>query len=513
MMKKGLCTILLAALLAMPSVYAAEEVRIVTDKSVYVAGEYIWCAASVYEDGRLSDTSAIAYVELVSQSGLTLSAKIALTGGRGCGIIPIPVSVPTGNYYILGYTALSQKAECRTLSVFNTGSKTRIKEGIVLSDKPMGEPEGLTELPDDIELNVTREDGSILLELRNKGGESRTLSLSVCEDDALRAPAGIFEASVKPGDAEADGEIVRARVYGKDASKVVESPWLTAVISCPGSPSDTYTGKISPDGTIVFKTNNIYGDRDLVCEIIGTDGESLNCRFGPMSPFQVPEGLKPVALELSYAMKDALLARHLSAVNAKPGADTLFEFLPKRDNLLLSMEDCTVYHLDDFIRFNTVDDIVRELIPNLGVRRVHGRRQLKLTLADALVKTRTDNVLAMLDGVPVSNHENLLAFDALALSDVQVFPYFYALGGTVFSGVVNFVTTRHDMSALRFNDNVRILDFKGCSYPVAMKTPSSLSGTPAGRTLLWQPLVSIAAGETVAFRVPDTGAELIIRAD
>ena len=193
-------------------------------------------------------------------------------------------------------------------------------------------------------------------------------------------------------------------------------------------------------------------------------------------------------------------------------ADTLYSFLPKRDNLLLSSEDCTVYHLDDYTRFDSVEDIVVELIPSVAIQKVRGHKRFKMVVEDATVlHGRSLNVLAMLDGVPVSDHERLLNFDALALSDVIVYPCMYALGNTVFSGVVNFVTTRRDMSALHFGNNVRIVDFRGCSYPVSLRTPASVEGGPAGRTLLWQPLVTVPAGESLDIEVPGTGAPVDIR--
>ena len=158
-----------------------------------------------------------------------------------------------------------------------------------------------------------------------------------------------------------------------------------------------------------------------------------------------------------------------------------------------------------------MEDIIIELIPQVSVHRVRGRRQFRMGVEDYAEHGRSLNVLAMLDGVPVSNHEHLLGFDAYALSDVIVYPYMYALGNTVFSGVINFVTTRKDMSALRFNNNVRIVDFRGCSYPVTLKTPDYSETLPAGRTLYWQPLITIPAGAQVDIEVPGTDASRSIR--
>jgi len=464
------------------------------------------------EGENLSEASSVAYVELLSSDGLAASTKIALISGRGAGVLALPLSVPTGNYRLVAYTKASDRAEAMAISVFNTVSSARVKNGVQIDESVPEEAVGGIVCAPGIEIRTANEGRHIRINLRNTTGRTADLAVSVTEDDGLRAGFSSSEITLTPSEAETDGEIVHAKIYGKDAASVAGSGWMTAIISAPGSPADTYTSDIKPDGSIVFKTNNIYGERDLICEIMGAEGEQYDCHFAPESPFITPGGLEYPVLKMSKAYRKALLARHRNRINA-PLADTLYQFLPKRDNLLFSSEDCSSFHLDDYTRFNTIEDILLELIPMASVRKVKGRKFIRLMLQDLPKAGKSSNVLVMLDGVPVTEHERLLEYDALALSDVQLYPYMYALGRTAFAGVVNFITTKHDMSALRFDDNVRIMDFRGCSYPVALQTPQNLAGEPAGRTLLWQPMLSLPAGEVVTLRVPVTGARLNIRVE
>ena len=483
---------------------AAESVRLLTDKNVYVAGDFVWCSAVCESDGAEGRYSAIAYVELVSREGVAATAKIALIAGKGSGVLALPSNIPTGNYKIFAYTALSEHAETQDIAVFNTMSGTRVRGGVVLCDDPLASPASVRDLPEGVELNLAEHGNRTEVSLRNSGGSARMLCVSVVEDDGLRCAesAPQYVAHVK-GEAETDGEIVRASVYGKDAGKLVSRPWLVPVISSPGSAADTYTGRISPDGTISFRTNNIYGERDLVCEIFDDSHEGLECYFSPVSPFFVPEGLEFSTMRLSTAMRSALTARN-SALALEARVDTLYRFLPKRDNLLLSDEDRISYHLDDYTRFNTIEDIIRELIPYARVRTSGKNKSIKMygSKEDALV---------MLDGVPVSDHRRIFAYDALALRDVYVYKQMYVMGNTVFCGIINFVTSRNDMSALAFDNNVRILDFQGCSYPLALDSSALPPHKSAGRTLVWQPCVEIDAGQSISFAMPSTSAPLIIK--
>lgn len=479
---------------------AGGQVKLITDKKVYVAGEKIMCSVSYCDGVSLSGASAVAYVELLSADGSAARTKIALRSGRGSGYVILPANIPTGAYRLLAYTSDCESAQAGVVLVFNTGSSARVRDGVELSDAPAPVPAPVSELPDGVRLIRRRQGDSLYLAIRNESAEKLSLAVSVCEDDGLRPDSSVATVTLPGGQTESEGEIVKARVFGRDAEKVKDSPWLEAMISSPGSPSDTYTASIGTDGLIEFRTNNIYGEKDLVCEIIGAEEEKYDCHFSPVSPFVDVQGMEFPKLNLSRNMKPALLARHRAVLNDAPALDTLYEFLPKRDNLLFSKEDCTSYNLEDYTRFPKVEDIIVELIPNVIVRKVHGERRIKLTLNDVVSKKKADNVLVLLDGVPVSTHERLLAFDAMALSEVQVYPYIYALGRTVFNGAINFVTTRHDMSALVFDDNVLILDFTGCSYPVAIKT-GGRGAVPGGRTLYWHPSIELEPGAVLEFGV------------
>ena len=99
-MKRILTLLLLVTLL--PAVASAQEDRtvertyIATDRDFYMAGEMLWCSAFCVNaaTGALSNLSSVAYLELSSADGVALTAKIALSEGRGGGCIALPPSLP-----------------------------------------------------------------------------------------------------------------------------------------------------------------------------------------------------------------------------------------------------------------------------------------------------------------------------------------------------------------------------------------------------------------------------------
>ena len=507
-MKRLLAILALIVAASFQRMTAAERVHIRTDKEVYVAGDLVMCSVWCSEANAISAMSSIAYVELVSKEGLAATSKIALLEGRGAGYLNIPSNIPTGNYALVAYTNACERAECRGISVFNLSSSRRVAEGVTVTDALPAIPSGGISSPEGIEVTETKSGEWRRLTIRNDRDSDIPVCVSVFEDDGLHASVFSTEVSLEPSEPEYDGEIIKARVLGPNVDDISKSSLLTAIISSPGSPADTYTGKIDGNGIISFRTNNIYGRRDLVCELAGWQDEVPDCTFVPVSPFRnIPVENIP-GMEISENMRETLIRRGTAKAQTAE-TDTLFEFLPSRDNLLLSEVDCKHWHFDDYTRFNTVEEIVVELLPLASIRKVRGRKTIKLALSDMPGK-RSDNVLVLLDGVPVTNHEHLLEFDAMALSDLYVYPYTYALGKTVFSGVMSFVTTRHDMSALEFDESVRIFDYEGCSYPVALRMRSN-TGPAGGRTLLWEPMHNLKAGDTWSVMIPDTGVPYCIR--
>ena len=511
---------LFAALLLLSVVRAGafERCYVSTDRAVYVAGDIVWCSVFCLDgNGRLSSESALAYVEIASSQGTSVTGKIALMGGRGAGAISIPLQVPTGNYRLFAYTALEKQESdfdplpgSKLVSIFNTGSTSRVRGGV--------------EIVEDYDAvgQVGANPGNLSLEVRGANlvftlPEQAGVSVSIYHDDGIKRPGAVGPAEFLKAvpravaypsrpEAEFDGEVIRGTLYGADVAKVVADPASLAVISSPGSAGDSYLSKLGPDGKLTFRTNNIYGHRDLVCEILGM-GEGTECHFEPDDPFLRPETGVVEPLRMNASLLGALESRS-RAMRAERTADTLYEFLPKRENLLLNHEDRTVYHLDDYVRFNTIQDIIVEIVPELVIRRSRsGGKELRMVLRDARSNSvvHSRNVLALLDGVPVTDITHLLDFDAMLLSDLHLYPYTYSLGGVVFEGIVDFITTTGDISSLAFDPNVRIVDFDGVSYPVAYTCKDfEPEGEDIRQLLYWHPLVVASEGETVSipFRLP-----------
>ena len=578
---------LLLPLCAGAQTTVVEKTYISTDREIYVSGDKIWCSAFCVDAAnglRPSSLSAIAYVEIVSEDGTLESGKIALSEGRGAGTIEIPATAPTGNYRIVAYTAYTkntpgfnpQEHISKTISIFNTSTKERVKNGVkILSDSeydalrtpastPASTPagthttgthttgthssstynagtqpaagalsitchrsaEGYLEVvltnnsatPADLSLSLSNRDGIIPPDNTSIGAfmgaaASAAQAAAGAESAAARTAAGAASAGAESAPAAAvstaaelpeyEGEIIRGRIAGATTDEIEGLKGRSAFISVPTEKSDLYSSVVDNDGMIKFVTNNIYGTKEMVCEI--EDNDLARCHIELISPFVSPKLKGIPALQIAPSIKEDLQRRGLSVQLCRSfSADTLASLMPIRENPLIPSYDAIEYKLDDYKRFPVMRELFIEFINEIKVRRVDGKEQLKVKthLEERVSLFDKNNSLIMVDGIPVFDHSQVIEYDPLLVESVVVYPYKYYTGWRSFCGMANFVTYKKNLPGIKFNDGVRVVQFKGCSYPMAFTCQEIGEDFPDYRELLyWHPQIKLPAGESSSIKV------------
>lgn len=323
-----------------------ERVYVATDKDVYIAGERIWCSVFCQDGNKASEFSSVAYLELLAADHQAAGVKVALKNGRGAATLNIPTETPTGNYRLVAYTALNINEKnhdyldgSKIISIFNTLSTSRIENGVAVvqdNDSPAG-IDSRKEVSDPSLKIDESPDGS--MNLTFSGAGSASVSVSVCVQDGLhgeqnpdiRSFCNTSSAETTSGGSsdskfdeaysvsripEYEGEIIRCRVQG---SNNLEGK--TIFISFPAESPDAYSADIRKDGSAEFFTQNIYGRRDVVCEI--ADGPAGSHAIIE-SPFITPEVGDIPVLNLHKSQESDLLQRSLVLQdNRTAGVDTL----------------------------------------------------------------------------------------------------------------------------------------------------------------------------------------------
>lgn len=502
-----------------------ERIFVSTDRDVYIAGDMVWCSLfCLDQDGKYSPYSAVSYLELVSVDGSVAEAKVGLLEGRGAGSFRIPVTVPTGIYRLVSYTAMNTNedgtpwmAGSRILTVFNTVSTSRVSGGVDIVPpeaygairRPEYQQAGKIQFSSSVR---ARRNSDVAVHVENLG-PGADVSFSVYHEDNLipaaqensmdsflrYLPSSSSFRIVGDKPLEYDGEIISARVHG-EMNEVPEFSITT--LSSAGAPSNLYIG-VTQNDRVEFLTSNIYGDREIVCEVNRMDRSKGSIEFE--SPFIAPSSGNLPKLVLSREQYESLAARKSALRSEKTMmVDTLTTFFRHREDLLLDGSVYKRYHLDDYNRFPSVKEVLVEIIPELSIHRSGGKYHMRMVVTDGsdLHKTRVSNLLVMMDGVVISDLDLLMNFDAMLLEDVDIYKQAVVCGKISFQGIANFITKKNYVTALDFPSNVRVLDFKGVSYPVAYLGAAPQGGGSDERQLLyWDPSLRMDAGEKKMVRI------------
>ena len=542
-MKKTIISILMAFAIACPDIFAGipaeERTYISTDRQIYMAGDEIRCSAFCIDvsDGiRLSEVSALAYVELHSAEGLACTAKIALIGGRGAGAVKLPKSLPTGNYRLFAYTALNKSEKgydymqsCKTVSIFNPYTDARVKGGVeIVANSEYGIPAASDNAAASGELQITAGKTASInsetdIQLSNLSAVPASLSVSVVLNDGMISPlqddvVSFAEHAGKPDVVtykdgtipEYEGEIIHARVSGISPENMNVLNGKFAFISAPGDKSDVYSTSVEPDGTMSFFTNNIYGDKDLVCEIEDIP-DDIPCHIEIIPAFANPDVTGIESLKICPGLESKLTRRSLnSQVEHAFASDTLLEFLPVRENLLFRSDGVT-YKLDDYTRFPLMTEVISEFVTELRAKKRGGKRELSVMYdKDNLgnIQYSRQSALVMLDGVPVFDHDKILEYDPLLVESINIYDGVSFIGNRSYEGIANFVTYKRNLPSLKFGGNVRVHSFQGASVPSAFTCSQLPDGYPDYRTTLyWHPEVDLEPGESLTIRCKTPGYE------
>ncbi len=494
--------------------HLSERVYVSTDRDVYVAGDEVFVSAFCLDmnTGRLSGFSRTAYLEIVSPDGPVQTAKLALEGGRGGGVFRLHNTIPTGNYQLVAYTAQCFNEQgydflenARTLSIINPFTTDRSVSGVdIVSDEEYASLES-PDKPASGSLRLTASGGR--LTLTNLSEKPVTASVSVFHDDGLVSPSGTtpasFLAAATRGSAFADtrvpdyeGEVIRARVTGATEEEMALMKGTTVFLSVPGRSSDFYSSPLTDDGFATFYTRNIYGNTEAVLELGNGYGSS---HLEIIPPFAGVKAAELPELPLSEGLRGRILSRSLAMqVRQASGADSLYTVLDIPKEMMFT-SDSVVYILDDYTRFPLMEELFIEFISEIRIARSGKLRMITVNVKDTYKPASSGAqfpALVLLDGVPVPEHEQIFGYDPLLVERVVIYPYSANLGFRTYSGIVDFVTYKHDLPSFHQGENTRVVDLQGVCYPVVSYLPDTLLGLEDVRqTILWHPMVELAPGE------------------
>ncbi|TDE12146.1 hypothetical protein E0F88_23295 [Dyadobacter psychrotolerans] len=294
---------------------------------------------------------------------------------------------------------------------------------------------------------------------------------------------------------EFDGHLVLGKVL--NISDNSPAPGIDSYLAALDFPAKLYVNHSDAEGNFMFELKNFTGAKEVTLQTNLLRDSTY--KFEISNPFskQFSQAAVP-AFKFDKNLGNPLLTR---SINMQSGNSFLPRLFTTRkavltDSLAFFGVPDEKYFLDDFTRFPTMEEVLREYVRGVVVRRrdkgFHFRMVDKL-LPNTFYKT---DPLVLLDGIPVFNVDKIMEIDPLKIKKVELLSSWYLLGAMNFTGIVSFSTYKNDLAGFEPDPRVLITQYEGVQAQREFYAPKYDSQTelvsrlPDFRNLLhWAPNV------------------------
>ncbi|MCW3087654.1 MAG: hypothetical protein JWQ78_1040, partial [Sediminibacterium sp.] len=290
---------------------------------------------------------------------------------------------------------------------------------------------------------------------------------------------------------EYNGHLVTGRVTHSITGAPMEN--METYLSIPGAKAGFFTSTSDGAGKIKYEIKNMQGSAEIIVQpdVIWDSVARIEIA-NPFSETYTNDSLPAFRLfsRIGNTLLDQSIATQVQNIYT---GDKLKQFALFTDSTAFFEKPDGVYFLDDYTRFTTMEEVLREYVTFMDVRKRNGHFGL------ALLDMSTDNLfdldpLMLVDGVPVFSADKLLRFDPTKIRKLEVVNRRYFLGNTFFNGIMNFRSYKGDVANAELNPHATVLDYEGLQltrefYSPAYDTQEKLTGRlPDFRNVLyWTP--------------------------
>lgn len=291
---------------------------------------------------------------------------------------------------------------------------------------------------------------------------------------------------------EFNGPIVTGKITDTRTGAPVSG--LAAYLSIPGTQVQLYSTQSDGRGGLTFGTKPFYGANEVVVQTNARQGGDYKIELA--NPFSD----QYAAVQLPYFrfftgwQQDVVHQTVAIQVQHSFAANALNRFiLPALDSLPFYGNPSKTYLLDNYTRFTTMEEVLREYVSEVAVRKRGS--QYQLPVAQATTPGFHDGEpLILLDGVPVFDPNKIISYDPLKVRKLEVVTNRYYYGPFVCDGIINFTTYNGALEGLQLDPRAVVVDYEGLQlrrqfYAPVYETPQQLqSRIPDFRSLLfWRP--------------------------
>ncbi len=290
-------------------------------------------------------------------------------------------------------------------------------------------------------------------------------------------------------------------------------------LGSPGKIVRAYGSWSTASGEVRYEIKDFYGPRRIILQLQADSAQNYSIQiqnpFSPhmdnvkLPPFKPDESIRQSLLSRSIAMQvqDIYYYEQYGNKFIQPVVDSA-AFYGKAD---------ATYLLDDYTRFPVMEEVMREYVPGVFVRK--RKDGFHFIVVNVLNKGVLEgDPMVLLDGVPVMDVDDIMKVDPLRVKKLEVIQRQYYVGQAVFSGIVSYSTYNGDLGNLELDPKSVSMNYDGLQlkrqfYSPAYNYQQRKERMPDQRYLLyWNPDVTTdAAGKgQVEFYTSDVDGKCMV---
>lgn len=310
-------------------------------------------------------------------------------------------------------------------------------------------------------------------------------------------------------------EIYGHLVNGKIVNNITNQPaaGIVAYLGVPGKKVQLFVSKSDSLGRLLFNTRNLYGD-----EIIVQTNSQIDStyRIDILKPFSEQYSKTPFPLfNVNSRLREALEKQNIGmqVQNIYSGNKTRQFFEPGTNSAGFYRKPINTYQLDDYTRFTTMEEVLREYVKEVNIFRQQSKFHIKVIGPQGFLE---GDPLVLMDGIPVFDINKVMAADPLAIKKLEVVPETYYYGPATQQGILSYTSYKGNLGGVDIDPHAVVVDYEGMQlqrvfYSPVYETIEQLkSRVPDFRNLLfWSPSVTANGNNPVSFYTSDQEGKFI----
>jgi len=280
---------------------------------------------------------------------------------------------------------------------------------------------------------------------------------------------------------EYEGHIVVAKITDKKTGMPAEN--IEAWLSVPGKAFKLAVAKSNARGVVQFNVNDFVGSDELILQT--NQQKDSAYRIDIINPFSDRFPTMQAGAFGVTEQTQGLLVQHsinTQVQNAYFGEKSREFYAPDVDTVPFFGQPTKSYLLDDYTRFTTMEEVLREYVSEVAPRKQRGGFVLKVS-DDPHNMYMEENPLVLADGVPFFNMDTVIAFNPLKIRKLDVIAQRYYLGSTVLSGIVSYTTYKGDLDGIQLDPSSLVLEYDGMQLQREFYSPKYDNPTAASSRL------------------------------